>query len=149
MSAISRWRNQICTIFYCVIKTRQSWVFCDFCWIQLKKKVTVENEFFCFENKISLKARTNPSFLIFHDHEGARDLNVPVCLRALLHENRIFCCLLLTTPFVPLLSSPDIKSQSYINLTKAKQSRHLSDPNTIIHSQRAWAQGTFVFLSIN
>lgn len=92
--------------FYYFTKTTQSWVIWDFCWIQLKKKVTVENEFFCFENKISLKTRTNVSFLIFHDHEGAGDLNVLACLCALMHENRIFCSLLLTTSFVPLLILP-------------------------------------------
>lgn len=104
--------------FYYLTKTTQSWVIWDFCWIQLKRKVTVENEFFSFENKISLKTRTNLSFLIFHDHEGAGDLNVLVCLCALMHENGIFCSLLLTTSFVPLLSSSDIKSQSHIKLPK-------------------------------
>lgn len=75
-----------------------------------KKKVTFENELICFETKFSLKTRRNQSFSNL-DHEGARDLNIPICLDALMHKNRIYCSILLKTQFVPLLWSPDSKSQ--------------------------------------
>lgn len=61
--------------------------------------------------KLAWKPEEIRHFLIFSDHEGPRDLNIPICLNALMHKNRIYCSILLKTQFVPLLRSPDSKSQ--------------------------------------
>lgn len=61
--------------------------------------------------KLPWKPEEIRHFLIFSDHEGSRELNIPIGLDALMHENRIYCSILLKTQFVPLLGSPDSKSQ--------------------------------------
>lgn len=107
------------------------------------------NEFFCFESKISLKTRTNPSFPIFHDHEGARDLNVPVCLRLSCTKMGFFVPFCSQHHLFPFYL-PQILNHNHILIFPTLNNLVIyRNANTIIHTQRAWSQGTFVFLSVN